>query len=133
MISVCLGELIIVTLICFNLYFSAGVSTVVVSDQCGSSGTDYSHINLLQSIFFSLHGQQLLPVIIVCLGELIIVTLICFNLHFSAGLSTVVVSDQCPVSTDVAYDQCASSGTGYSHQNLLQSIFFSWLVNSCCV
>ena len=53
------------------------------------------------------------------LGELVIVTLICFNLYFSAGLSTVV-----------AYDQCASSGTGYSHINLLQSIFFSWLVSS---
>ena len=69
----------------------------------------------------------------VCLGELVIVTLICLNSYFSAGLSTVVVSDQCPVSTDVAYDQCGSSGTDYSHLNLLQSIFFSWRVNSCCV
>ena len=64
----------------------------------------------------------MLPMISVRLAELVIVTKICFNLYFSAGLSTVVVSDQ-----------CVSRGTGYSHFNLLQSIFLSLLVNRCCL
>ena len=39
MISVRLAELVIVTLICFNLYFSAGLSTVVAPYHCPVSGT----------------------------------------------------------------------------------------------
>ena len=60
---------LLVTLICFILYFSAGLSTVIASDHCRSRGPDYSRINLLQSVAFQLPCQPLLPQIIVNLGD----------------------------------------------------------------